>query len=86
MTIRDIVREYLVAHGYDGLANSEDWDGCGCGVDDLMPCDEPYPICQPARKMTWGTCEFIDDEGTCPHGYKDGTCGGCYTIEERGQC
>lgn len=48
MTICEIVREYLVSHGYDGLASSEDWDGCGCGVGDLMPCGGPRTNCQPA--------------------------------------
>ena len=36
MTVGKIVREYLVAHGYDGLYNA---DQCGCCLDDLMPCD-----------------------------------------------
>ena len=34
-TVREIVREYLVANGYDGLCNDE----CGCDLDDFMPCD-----------------------------------------------
>jgi hypothetical protein len=33
MTIRDIVREYLIAHGHDGLTTDDDWDSCGCGVE-----------------------------------------------------
>jgi hypothetical protein len=35
-SVRDIVREYLVANGYDGLAGDE----CGCDLDDLMTCGE----------------------------------------------
>lgn len=51
MGIRKIVREYLKAHGYDGLYNYE----CGCAIDDLMPCDastEDIWECEPgyARK------------------------------------
>lgn len=32
-TVRDIIRNHLKAIGADGLAV----EGCGCGVDDLMP-------------------------------------------------
>ncbi len=44
MTGRDIVKEYLRAHGYDGLfARGE----CACLVDDLMPCGETLRDCSP---------------------------------------
>ena len=36
MTVRDIVRDYLRKHGYDGLYN--DAGDCACLIDDLMPC------------------------------------------------
>lgn len=29
----EIVREYLIQHGYDGLCD----DDCGCEIDDLAP-------------------------------------------------
>ncbi|MDD5540472.1 MAG: hypothetical protein PHG61_07270 [Candidatus Marinimicrobia bacterium] len=47
MTVYEIVREYLVTHGADGLAG----EGCGCGVEDgLFPC-ECFPFdCMPAIK------------------------------------
>lgn len=42
-TVRDIVREWLVANGMDGL-ETDTWAGwddhCSCVVDDLMPCCE----------------------------------------------
>jgi len=41
--VRDIVREYLRAHGYNGLRT----DDCGCREDDLMPCDGPCARCIP---------------------------------------
>jgi len=44
MTVREIVAEWLAAHGYDGLA----YDGCGCKLDDLMPCCEPGRECEAA--------------------------------------
>lgn len=36
MTVKEIVEQYLETNSYDGLCG----DGCGCKVDDLMPCDE----------------------------------------------
>jgi len=52
-TVRDIVREYLVANGYDGL-----WrDDCGCELGDFMPCccaDSAVIVdCEPGYKNTW---------------------------------
>lgn len=47
MNLRDITREWLVAHGYDGLWNDSD---CGCHVDDLMLCGEPGVGCEPGFK------------------------------------
>ncbi len=35
--IREIVKNWLITHGYDGLAGED----CGCEINDLMPCDEP---------------------------------------------
>lgn len=44
--VRSILADWLRANGYDGLIT--DGGGCGCGVDDLMPCGEPAPSCRPA--------------------------------------
>lgn len=38
-TIKDIVEEWLRANNYSGLCDPD--YGCGCGLDDFMPCDEP---------------------------------------------
>lgn len=35
--VKEIVAEWLRANHYDGLCNPE--AECGCGLDDLMPCD-----------------------------------------------
>lgn len=40
ITIKEIVRQWLEANGYDGLCESE--VECGCPLDDFMPCDEPH--------------------------------------------
>lgn len=46
MIVRDIVREYLTAHGYDGLCNID--CECGCGRGDLAPCCAYWGDCEPA--------------------------------------
>ena len=68
MTICEIVREYLVSHGYDGLAG----DNCGCTVDDLMPCGDPEPaVCEAGhrhlcREDECDTCELPCEDGWRP--------------------
>lgn len=42
--IAQICRQWLADLGYSGLCNTEVC--CGCGLEDLMPCDEPSPTCQ----------------------------------------
>ena len=53
MTVREIVVEYLRAHGYDGLwTNDCGDDGCGCLIDDLAPCCcESFFECEPGYKL-----------------------------------
>mgnify|MGYP001044441175 CR=1 FL=1 len=45
-TLTDMVRAGLEAIGATGLICTE--IPCGCGLNDLMPCDEPRPDCQAA--------------------------------------
>jgi len=47
MNLREIAIAWLKEHGFEGLGR----EGCGCEVDDLMPCDEPGPDCQPGVKV-----------------------------------
>jgi len=66
--VREIVKTYLEKNGYDGLFK---YDYCACGLDELMPCDEPSPHCEPAYKYVckrdgcdnadWCDCEDGDD-------------------------
>jgi len=37
-TVESILKEWLVAHGFDGLSNCDD---CGCGISDFSPCRDP---------------------------------------------
>ena len=45
MTVREIVVAWLKENGHDGLCT----DGCGCGVDDLIPCGDGFASCVPAK-------------------------------------
>ena len=45
MTVKDIIRDWLVTHKCDGLCSEE----CGCRLDDLIPCGESSPDCVAAR-------------------------------------
>lgn len=46
MNIREIVKKWLKLNYHDGLVNVE--CGCGCGVDDLFPCEYFNPDnCEP---------------------------------------
>ena len=45
MNVVEIVKDYLTAKGFEGLT---DEDGCGCGIDDLIPCQNDQSYCIPA--------------------------------------
>jgi len=54
--VKDIIREYLVANGYDGLFN---FDGeCACLLDDLMPCEQCCDECIPGYRADDPTGEY----------------------------
>ena len=69
MNVRQIVMAHLKAGGFDGLAV----DDCGCGIDDLMPCDG-YGIdrCKPANA--------VPCDGTCFNCEKENEGGVCYRV------
>lgn len=50
MDIRDIVKAYLVTHGYDGLYEPD--NDCACKLSDLMPCDQPMQSCRPGHVIS----------------------------------
>jgi hypothetical protein len=41
--VGSIITEYLRKNGFDGLCS----DDCGCLIDDLFPCGQPWPDCVP---------------------------------------
>lgn len=65
-TVKSIVTEYLVDRGYDGLYNE---CGCGCGIDDLMPCSDCQNDCVAAHAYRCGRCS------------KSGTCETCRDLD-----
>lgn len=48
MNLREIVKQYLMVHQFDGLLNQE--NECGCDLEDFMRCDELSPFCIPGYK------------------------------------
>jgi hypothetical protein len=46
MNVQEILKNHLKSIGADGLC----CDGCGCGIDDLFPCDKTPSECKPAKK------------------------------------
>lgn len=52
-TIKEIIADYLLLNGYDGLYCDE----CACGDDNLMPCDsDGLQHCQPGYKWDCKKC------------------------------
>jgi len=48
MELRDIMKQWLEANGYDGLYNSQ--VDCACELSDLFPCGEPALECSAGHK------------------------------------
>lgn len=69
MNVREIVCDWLKAHGMDGLAA----DDCGCGIDDLAPCgDIGTNDCVGARKCKCDQGSGDDNPPGC-----DADCADC---------
>lgn len=55
MNVKEILKDYLVKNGFDGLCH--DWMECGCEINDLCPClENDISSCEPAYK-TKCNCE-----------------------------
>jgi hypothetical protein len=69
-TCKEIIQEWLIKEGHDGLCNDE----CGCSVEDLAPCgDGPYPNCMVAKDVGekqgydhyFEPIEIVDEKKPC---------------------
>lgn len=53
MEVRDILKQWLSANGYDGLYGYE----CGCELDDIAPCGEGSVLsCEPGYRVEGCAC------------------------------
>ena len=74
MTVKDIIKRYLIEKDFDGLAGND----CGCTLDDFMCCYESdCSGCVPAYKCNPSE-EYMDDWG------KD--CGFMMSTSKKGRC
>lgn len=63
LNVRTIVEDWLMKCGYTGLYGEGAGDGCGCRLDDLMPCDGvDCAGCQPGHVRTDAPPEDMDIE------------------------
>ena len=59
MTLSEIITAAILEAGGDGLVNCD--IGCGCGLDDFMPCSGPdFDECQIAKSRVLGPDEGIE--------------------------
>ena len=54
MNTQQIIQDYLVTYGYDGLYHDNE---CGCLLHDLAPCGCIPSTCKPGHKLP-GDSEF----------------------------
>ena len=75
MTVKEIIKKYLIDNGFDGLCNMD----CGCGLRFLAePCDGDCGECQPAYKheRDCKNCNVLCD------GFGEEVTGYCYKTEK----
>ena len=80
MTCRAIVIEYLKANGFDGLVCTD--VSCGCGIDDLAPCDCSISQCEPGYAFK-STCASCDSEGCEARDTDDPKEKTCYSLSKK---
>lgn len=74
MEAQEIIERFLRDNGYDGLVNV-DWE-CGCGLDELVPCDGSISGCEPAYRIKC-PCDEKGEHDACEYG------GGCYSTQKQ---
>lgn len=48
MTVKEIIKEYLLKNNYDGLCSDRQ---CYCDIKNLISCEVSIEFCQPAHKI-----------------------------------
>ena len=66
-TIKEIVKMWVIAHGYQGLYNGD----CGCAMEELMWCGTPGEACLPGYRSR---CKGCEDHEFCIVPEKDSKC------------
>ena len=56
MIVEEIIQKYLRDNMFDGLCCED----CGCGIDDLVPCDANFLECEPAYYNDCATCAIAE--------------------------
>ncbi|MEN6492609.1 MAG: hypothetical protein ABFC85_11530 [Rectinema sp.] len=64
MTPKEVIVKYLQGNGFDGLAGED----CGCGLDDLAPCESCNTFeCSPAYRTMCDGNPKPDEDGETDH-------------------
>lgn len=58
MIVHDIIKEFLIKEGYDGLFYPGE---CACKIDDLCPCGSNCLDCEPGYLQNKDECDFPED-------------------------
>jgi len=72
-SVKEMVQSALRVQSFEGLCRP----GCGCGIDDIMPCCEDPSTCLAAYRWECKGCKDID---TCEYSHIDS---GCYRTEKQ---
>ena len=71
MTVKDIIKQYLIDNGFDGLCNPD--HDCACSIGELF-CDyECRPDCQPAYYRTVTQEDMDNPDFDLDYEYEIGT-------------
>ena len=62
--VKEIVKQFLEDHGYEGLYS--DCQSCGCGIDDLMPCQGKMFSCRAGHQKDGPARDECLDGDDCP--------------------
>lgn len=71
VSVEDILAKALIAEGYEGLCN----DDCGCGLDNLAPCEHMWLDCVAA--YAWVCAADPACRAECSE-YEEGYTKGCF--------